>query len=60
MAQAGELLLAPVRRIVAEHTIPIPRAAVRVVPAELGENAGLIGAGALARAALIARATDSA
>lgn len=59
VAQAGELLMAPVRRIVAQHAIPIPRDAVRVVSAELGENAGLIGAGALARTLLLANEVAS-
>ena len=44
VAQAGELLLGPVRRTVRErvHLTPVER--VEIVPAELGTNAGLVGA----------------
>jgi glucokinase len=45
---AGRQLFDPVMRIVDRYTLPEPRAAVRVVPAALGEDAGLTGAAALA------------
>jgi glucokinase len=55
-ARAGDLLFEPARRVVAERTLPPARDVVRIVPALLGPEAGLIGAGlvgfeALARAA---------
>ncbi len=44
VSQAGELLFAPIRRTVLErvHTMPVDQ--VEILPAELGTNAGLIGA----------------
>jgi glucokinase len=47
-AAAGELLLASARRVLAERGLSPGRDQVRVVPAELGPDAGLIGAVALA------------
>ncbi|MHB8926482.1 MAG: ROK family protein [Bacillota bacterium] len=47
VAQAGELFLAPVRRVVAQRAMKVQAAAARVVPARLGEDAGVIGAAAL-------------
>jgi glucokinase len=44
-ARAGDLLLEPARRVVAERTLPPARDVVRIVPALLGPEAGLIGAG---------------
>lgn len=44
-AQAGELLLGPARRVVAAQALPLARDIVRIVPAVLGPEAGLIGAG---------------
>jgi len=44
-AQAGDLLLDPARRVVAERALPLARDVVRIVPAELGPEAGLIGSG---------------
>jgi glucokinase len=46
--EAGELLLAPAREIVAQEALPPGRDLVRIVPAELGAEAGLIGAGLIA------------
>jgi glucokinase len=43
--EAGELLLGPARRTVAERVFPTVRDSVRIVEAELGPEAGLIGAG---------------
>jgi glucokinase len=51
-AQAGELLFGPARRVIAERALPPARDQVRVVAAALGPDAGLIGAAALALAAL--------
>jgi glucokinase len=42
---AGELLLGPAREIVAREALSPGREIVRIVPAELGPDAGLIGAG---------------
>lgn len=47
-AAAGDLLLDPVREVVAEQALPTAREEVRVVPAELGPDAGLVGAGLVA------------
>jgi glucokinase len=43
--QAGELLFAPAREVVAQEALPPGRDTVRIVPAELGPRAGLVGAG---------------
>jgi len=42
--QVGELLLEPARRVVAERALSPSRDVVRIVSAELGPDAGLIGA----------------
>jgi len=47
VTQMGELLIEPARRIVATRTMRVPREAVRIVTAKLGNDVGLIGAGAL-------------
>jgi glucokinase len=47
-AAAGELILAPARRVLAARALPPARDRVRVVPAALGPDAGFIGAAALA------------
>jgi glucokinase len=44
-ARAGDLLLEPARKVVAERALPPGRDLVRIVPALLGPEAGLIGAG---------------
>ncbi len=44
VAQAGELLFEPIRRTVRERVHVTPLEKVQIVPAELGTNAGLIGA----------------
>jgi glucokinase len=44
-ARAGDLLFEPARRVVAERALPPARDLVRVVPAVLGVEAGLVGAG---------------
>jgi glucokinase len=53
---AGELLLAPVRATVAERALPPSRDEVRIVAAQFGVEAGMIGAAALAFDGLEARA----
>lgn len=51
-ARAGDLLLEPARRVVAERALVPARDEVRIVPAELGSEAGLVGAGLVAFEAL--------
>ncbi len=48
VAQAGELLLAPIRRTLHERVHVMPVEEVTVVAAQLGDNAGVIGAAAWA------------
>ena len=45
---AGELMLEPARRVVAERALPPARDEVRIVAAQFGFEAGMIGAAALA------------
>ena len=52
VAQAGELVFAPIRRTIRERTSPIFHENLEILPAELGSDAGLIGCGALAVDAL--------
>lgn len=47
VTQMGPMLMEPALRIVQERTMKVPRDAVRIVLAELGPDAGLVGAGAL-------------
>ena len=51
-AAAGELLLAPAREIVVREALPPIRNQARIVPAELGPDAGVIGAAMVALEAL--------
>jgi glucokinase len=51
-ARAGDLLFEPARQVVAERTLSPARDVVRIVPALLGVEAGLIGAGLVAFEAL--------
>ena len=44
MARLGDLLLEPVRRAVQEHAFRLSAESVRIVTAELGDNAGVLGA----------------
>lgn len=48
VSQAGDLLFAPVRRVVAERALASPRDACTIVPAGLGDDSGLYGAVSLA------------
>ena len=52
LGEAGELLLAPARKVVAERTLLPSRDVVRIVEAELGPDAGLVGAALVAFDAL--------
>jgi len=45
---AGELLLAPAREVVAERALPPVREMVSIVPAEFGDESGMLGAALLA------------
>ncbi|MDQ7850927.1 MAG: ROK family glucokinase [Armatimonadota bacterium] len=47
VSKAGDLLLEPVRRVVRERAFQRPAAAVRIVPAALGDDVGVIGAAAV-------------
>ena len=47
VAKAGDRLLEPARRVVRAHAMSVP-AAVEIVPAQLGDDAGLVGAMLLA------------
>jgi glucokinase len=48
MAELEELLIAPARRVVAERAFPVSAQAVRIVTAQLGNEAGVYGAAAFA------------
>ncbi len=48
VANAGDLLFKPIRREITARTIPVFNAHLRVVPATLGNEAGIIGNAALA------------
>ncbi len=52
VAQAGELIFGPVRRTIRERTSPVFHEKLEILPAELGNDAGLIGCGSLAIDAL--------
>ncbi len=52
VGKLGELLLGPARRIVQERAFRVSAKAVRIVPAELGDAAGVLGAAAFAFAQL--------
>lgn len=45
---AGDLLLEPAREVVGERALPPSREAVRIAPAEFGDEAGMLGAALLA------------
>jgi glucokinase len=48
VAQAGEKLFVPLRVALERYTLASHRKRLRLVPAALGEQAGVIGAGLLA------------
>ena len=60
VAQAGELVFGPLRRTLRERTSPVFHEHLEILPAELGSDAGLIGAGALAVDALAGEAVGGA
>ena len=47
VADAGDLLLEPLRKTLIERAMPIQGSAVKVVPAQLGNTAGIIGSSLL-------------
>jgi glucokinase len=47
LLQVGEMLLNPAMQLVRERTMKVPGEAVQIVDAQLGDDTGLIGAGAL-------------
>ena len=49
MAQMGDLLLDTARQVVKERAFPLSAQAVRIVTAQLGDNAGVLGAAIFAR-----------
>ncbi len=49
VAKMGDLLLNPARQVVRERAFLLPAEAVRIVPAQLGEDSGVLGAAVFAR-----------
>jgi len=47
VGQAGDLILDPIREAIKKRCIPTSAAAVEIVPAQLGESAGVVGASLL-------------
>lgn len=52
LMSAGELILEPIRQAARQATVLQAFQCVRIVPAQLGQDAGIIGAAFLARDAL--------
>ena len=48
LSKMGDLLLEPARQVVRERAFPLLAQAVRIVPAELGDDAGVCGAAVFA------------
>ncbi len=48
MAKMGDLLLDPAKQVVKERAFQLPAQAVSIVPAQLGNDAGVLGAAAFA------------
>jgi len=48
MAKMGNLLLDPAKQVVRERAFQLPAQAVRIVPAQLGDDAGVLGAAVFA------------
>jgi len=48
MAKMGDLLLNPARQVVRERAFRLPAQAVQIVPAQLGDDAGVLGAAVFA------------
>ncbi|MEI9897055.1 MAG: hypothetical protein WDN28_25135 [Chthoniobacter sp.] len=53
MAKAGDLRFNPVRRTIRERTLPLFHENLRIVPAALGNEAGIIGNATLALEAAV-------
>ena len=49
VAKMGDLLLNPARQVVRERAYQLPAQAVRIVPAQLGDDSGVFGAAIFAR-----------
>lgn len=47
VAECGELLLAPIRKTIQERAMTVQKESVEIVPAQLGNSAGVIGASML-------------
>ena len=47
VAEAGDLLLDPIRKTIKERAMVVAGSAVEIVPAQLGNSAGVIGASML-------------
>ena len=47
VADAGDILLEPIRKTILERAMPIQAGAVQIVPAQLANAAGVIGASLL-------------
>ncbi len=48
MVKIGDLLLAPARQVMLERAFQLPAQTVRIVPAQLGDDAGVLGAATFA------------
>jgi glucokinase len=48
VAKAGDLLFNPIKRTIRERTLPLFHEHLRIVPAALGNDAGIIGNAILA------------
>src|SRR5207302_9309736 len=48
VAKAGEYVFGPIRKVIRERTMKVFHESLQIVPAALGEDAGLIGSAALA------------
>jgi len=57
MAKMGDRLLNPARQVVMERAFRLPAQAVCIVPAQLGDDAGVIGAAVFARQQRLTRRT---
>ena len=44
MSRLGDMLLEPARRVVRERAFQLPARSLRIVPSQLGDNAGVLGA----------------
>ena len=57
VGQAGEYVFAPIRRVIEERTMKIFHQGLTIVPAKLGNDAGMIGSAALALEKAVERAS---